>query len=62
MPDKKPERLMPKPGPERHPNISDDIHEKASKLVRNLLASPSKSNAQIVAERQEGYRKEGAEE
>ena len=51
-------RLMPKPGPERHPEIPDRVHDAASKVARNLLNSPSKSNAQIVAERREKYGKE----
>ena len=55
--DKKAQRLMPKPGPERHPEIPDSVHDAASKVARNLLNSPSKSNTQIVAERQEKYGK-----
>ena len=51
-------RLIPKPGPERHPAIPDSVHDAAQKVARNLLSSPSKSNAQIVAERREKYGKE----
>ena len=54
MPDKKSKRLMPKPGPEKHPEIPDSVHTAAQKVARNLLNSPAKSNRQIVEDRQEG--------
>ena len=57
MPDKKPP-LKPAPGPKRHPAIPDSVHDAAQKVARNLLNSPSKSNTQIVRERQEKYGKE----
>ena len=56
MTDKKPP-LKPAPGPERHPEIPDSVHDAAQKVARNLLNSPSKSNTQIVAERREKYGK-----
>ena len=52
MPNKKPERLMPKPGPEKHTEIPDSVHTAAQKVARNLLNSPAKSQDQIVKERQ----------
>ena len=58
MPDKKPKPLMPKPGPEKHPEIPDSVHTAAQKVARNLLNSPAKSNAQIVRERQGKYGKD----
>ncbi len=58
MPDPKPKRLMPRPGPEKHPEIPDAVHTAAQKVARNLLNSPSKSQDQIVAERQGKYGKD----
>ena len=57
MPDKKPP-LKPAPGPERHPEIPDSVHDAAQKVARNLLNSPSKTSNQIVAERREKYGKD----
>ena len=57
MPDKK-APLNPAPGPKRHPEIPDSVHDAADKVARNLLNSPSKTSAQIVAERRETYGKD----
>ena len=59
--DKKTKRLMPKPGPEKYPEIPDSVHTAAQKVARSRSNSSAKSNAQIVAERQEKHGKKGSD-
>ena len=55
MTDKKTQPLKPAPGPEKHPEIPDAVHEAASQVARNLLNSPTKTQEGIVRERQAKY-------